>query len=97
MSNTYVKGTDVTVSAVFKNAAGVAADPTAVFFSVKDPEGTETDYTYGVGIAIVKDSTGNYHINVDANMPGTWHYRFYSTGTVKAADEGAFTVSPSNF
>jgi uncharacterized protein YfaS (alpha-2-macroglobulin family) len=96
-TNEYALGTNVTVSAIFKNAAGVAADPTNVFFSVKDPEGTQTDLTYGVGVEIVKDSVGNYHAAIDASVPGTWHYRFYATGSGKAADEGSFTVLRSNF
>jgi uncharacterized protein YfaS (alpha-2-macroglobulin family) len=95
--NEYALGTNVTVSAIFKTALGVAADPTAVFFSVKDPEGTQSDLTYGDDVEVVKDSTGHYHVDVDANIAGTWLYRFFSTGTGKAAAEGSFTVSPSNF
>ena len=96
-TNEYALGTNVTVSAIFKNASGVAADPTNVFFSFKDPEGAQTDLTYGVDVEVVKDSVGNYHADIDADMPGTWHYRFYATGTGKASDEGSFTVSRSNF
>jgi hypothetical protein len=45
----------------------------------------------------VKDSVGNYHVDVDANAVGRWYYRFQGTGTNQAAEEGLFTVVPSQF
>jgi hypothetical protein len=93
----YDLGDLVRCSAPFTNTAGTAIDPTAVFFKAKDPEGTAVGpYTYGVDAALVKDSTGNYHVDLDASKPGTWYYRFYSTGTGQASAEGSFTVAPSN-
>lgn len=102
MSNTTVKeydlGDAVTVTAVFKNPLTQAAlDPTAVFFEYKDPAGTVVPYEYGVDAALVKDATGNYHVDVDANAAGKWFYRFYSTGAGQAAEEGAFKVRRSKF
>lgn len=75
------------VSAAFTNAAGAAIDPTVVKLTVKKPDGTLTTYTYGVGDTIVKDSTGNYHANIDLTLAGTWRYRWFSTGTGQAAEE----------
>lgn len=95
--NEYSLGTDVICSVVFRNAAGVIADPDTVKFSVKPPGGPATTYTYLVGQAIVKDSVGQYHVNVDANAAGEWFYRFFSLGNGKAADENSFTVSASEF
>ena len=51
----------------------------------KDPSGNTTSLTYGVDAALVKDSTGVYHVDVDADEVGWWHYRVYSTGTGQAA------------
>ncbi len=81
----------------FTNAAGTIIDPAAVFFKVKDPEGTVTIYQYGVDAQLVKVSTGIYRVDVDANKPGTWRYKFYSTGSGKAADVKTFTVEPDGF
>lgn len=95
--NEYGLGTDVICSTEFTTTAGAAHDPSAVFFQFKDPEGEITAYEYGQDTELVKDSTGNYHVNVDASKVGTWHYRFYATGTGKAADERVFKISPSAF
>lgn len=96
--NEYDLGDLVRCSGSFTTTAGAAMDPAAVFFKVKDPEGTvSTPIQYGVDAALVKDSTGNYHVDVDANKSGTWRYRFYSTGNGQAADEGSFNVAASNF
>jgi hypothetical protein len=93
----YVKGSQVRCSGAFTNAAGAAQDPTNVFFKQKDPEGTVTTYEYGTDSELVKDSTGNYHVDVDADQAGIWYYRFEATGTGKGADEQTFTVARSQF
>ena len=95
--NQYSKGDLVRCSASFATSAGVATNPTAVSFQVKTPAGTTTTYTYGTDAALVRASTGNYYVDVDAALVGTYHYRFYSTGTGQAADEGSFRVKDSNF
>jgi hypothetical protein len=61
--------------------------------SVRTPGRVVTTYTYGVDVAVVKDSTGNYHIDIDANAAGTWHARWFSTGTGQAAEEMEFFVN----
>lgn len=93
---TYDKGDLVRVSGMFADSAGVATDPTVVKFSFTNPAGTTTTYTYPTDVQLVKDSTGNYHVDIDASSSGTWLYRFYSTGTGQAAAEGEFFVK-SNF
>lgn len=97
MYNIYQVGDLVRCSGEFTDQAGTVLDPTDVFFSVKNPAGTITTYEYGVDVALVKDSTGNYHVDVDANATGIWYYRFYSTGTGQTAAEGLFTVPVTNF
>jgi hypothetical protein len=97
MTNQYDVGALVRCSGVFTNRSGTAVDPTVVGFKVKNPSGTVTTYTYGSGAQVVRDSAGHYHVDVDANAPGQWHYRFYSTGTGQAASEGVFDVDDSAF
>jgi hypothetical protein len=93
--NSYDLGDLVRVTGAFKDAAGEPIDPTAVSFKLRDPTGAVTTFVYGVAPALVKDSTGHYHIDVSASMSGTWRYRWESTGAGQAAEEGAFVVAPS--
>ncbi len=97
MPNTYEKGDLVRVSAVFTTAAGANLDPTAVLCQVRRATGATTTYTYLTDAALVKDSSGHYHVDVDANGEGLWYYRWYSTGTGQAADETTFSVEASAF
>jgi hypothetical protein len=95
--NSYALGNLVRVSVIFTNSAGTAIDPGAVKCQVRLPAGTITTYTYGVDAGVVKDSTGNYHLDIDANTAGEWLYRWYSTSTGQAASEAVFTVEASVF
>lgn len=97
MSTIYDKGDAVRCSATFKNSSNVVVDPTTVTFKYKDPSGNITPLVYGTDVAVVKDSTGNYHVDVNADKSGTWFYRFESTGTGQAAEEGTFEVAESHF
>ena len=92
------KGNTVRVSAAFTTVAtGAALDPTAVYCEYRDPSGNVTALVYGMDDALIKDSVGNYHVDIDADESGKWYYRFFSTGTGKAAGKGSFTVNPPDF
>lgn len=91
--STYAKGALVRVTGAFTTAAGTAQDPATVKVTVRKPNGQVSTYTYGTDAAVVKDSTGNYHLDVDANLPGRWVYRWFSTGAGQAADEEHFDVT----
>lgn len=78
-------------------SSGANVNPSAVLFKVKTPAGTITTYTYGTDVALVRDSTGIYHVDVDATEAGEWTYRFWSTGTGQAAAEGQFIVKATLF
>lgn len=78
-------------------ASGSNVNPAAVMFKVKKPSGTVVTYTYGTDAALVRDSTGVYHVDVDATEAGEWTYRFWSTGTGQAAAEGQFLVKLTLF
>ena len=81
------------VTAEFLNPDGSAFDPSAVFFKFKNPSRIETVYQYGVDAALVKDSTGNYHVDIDANAVGLWKWKFYATGSGQSAQAGEFQVT----
>lgn len=94
---TYDLGDLVRCSAVFKNAAGTNTDPTTVTAKVKTPTGVTTTYVYGTDVALVRDSAGNYHVDITTTEAGTWSYRFVGTGAVVQADETVFYVEASLF
>lgn len=95
--NEYDIGDEVRCKGNFATALGVATDPTAVFFKVRAPNGTETLYTYGTDAELQKASVGNYYVDVDATISGTWYYSFYSTGAGKTAGTDKFVVKHSPF
>lgn len=90
--NSYDYGDLVRISSTFTDEQGAPADPEAVFCAVRDPAETLTTYEYGVDAELVQDDTGDYHLDIDANAVGFWHYRWYATGTGQAAEVGLFYV-----
>lgn len=90
----YEVGDTVRFSCAFTNAAGAAADPTAVAFKLRYKRtGDSTAATYTAGAStgdhtIVKDSTGNYHADVTITGSGDLYWRWEATGAVTAAAQG---------
>jgi len=95
--NQYDVGDLVRVTGVFKDAEGVAIDPSTVAFKLRKPNRSITTYLYGTDIQLVKDSTGNYRVDISADVKGIYKYRWYSTGNGQAAGENQFEVVKSNF
>lgn len=95
--NEFSVGDLVRITAEFRDIAAALTDPAVVRFQKKNPAGTVVAYLYGTDGQLVKDSTGKYHVDVDANLAGTWFYRFYSTGSAQAAEEKEFRVAGSQF
>ena len=91
---TYDKGDLVRLSAIFRDSAGVLADPTAVTLQIRNPGWVDVMYTYGVGTAIVQDSAGLYHLDYAITTSGRHFYRWVGTGTVSTTEETSFYVRP---
>jgi hypothetical protein len=94
MANVYAKDSLVRVSSEF-TVSNVDTDPSTVKCFYKDPNNAVTTLTYGTDIAVVKDATGKYHVDIFANIAGNWWYRFEATGSVIAANEAEFIISLS--
>ena len=88
--NNYQVGDLVRVSASFTDASGNAVDPDTVYCDITAPDGTKTTYTYGTDAEVVRDSAGNYHLDVDVTAAGRWCYAWRSRGTGQAAGSGSF-------
>lgn len=85
----YDVGNIVVLGVSFATAANVQVDPTAVFLSVKTPDGI---------IAVLtptRVSTGVYSYNYTLVQAGIHFYRFTGTGVVTAAADGQFFSTPS--
>ena len=95
--STYDKGDLVRVTGTFTDSAGSATDPSVVICQYVDPSGNTVSKTYITDAEVVKDSTGVYHLDIDADEVGSWHYRWYATGTGQSAGENSFNVRNSYF
>lgn len=93
----YTIGANVVCRGVCRNTARNYFDPGAIFFAFRDPSGNETVYEYGVDVQLGREDTGRYFAGVPVDEPGTWFYRFYSTGSGQAATESSFEVAASQF
>lgn len=84
----------VELSAAFTNGATppVAADPTAVTLTVKDPTGATV-----AGTTPTHGATGAYTYNLAITASGVWRYRFVGTGAVVAAEEAKVFARQSSF
>lgn len=98
--NEYDIGDSVRISVSTATDAGVPTDPTALTVRYKVAGGTAVVKMYGVDSEVVKDSSGEFHMDIDltSDMNGALvKYRWVATGAVKGADEGAFKVRQSAF
>lgn len=88
-------GTKVRTSCAFVGMDSVSpVDPTEVTCEVVAPNAVAMLYTWPSDPDIIRDSAGKFHLDIHANLPGVWRYRWASTGAVEAASRGQFKVSP---
>ena len=84
--NSYVEGSIIRLSAVFKDENGDEVNPAAVFCDYQIAQETKVTLTYGTDVVLVNDSPGHYHTDVNTTgKNGTLTYRFYSTGVGQTA------------
>ncbi len=88
----YDKGDLAKLKGQFTDVNGNLTDPASIFFTLTNPNGTQTNYIYGTDAQLVRESTGIYYVLVDCNVVGSWDYRFYSEGAGQTAGEERFTV-----
>jgi len=93
MANYYEYGNTITIAGAYDDENEAPYDPTTVYVWVKNPNGTDTTYEYGVDVEVVKDSTGRYSMDVSGNIVGIWYYRWYTDNPDDASDEKWFEVT----
>jgi hypothetical protein len=96
--NTYVSGSLVRSVATFANLSGVATDPTTITFKYKQGGGTVTTVTYPTA-PIVRDTTGEYHADLDTTGwtgPGNRLdiQEWIGAGVVQAIASDSYQVEP---
>lgn len=94
-----LEGNKARVSMTFTRTSDSAAvDPGVVIFKHRLGEaGAITTLTYLTDAALVRDSLGNFHADIDLTAPGTLFWEWRGTGANQAADEGNFAVTESRF
>lgn len=97
----YERGNGVAVVQTFARIDPISgdeqlADPSTVVFTVLDPSGEETTYTFGTDPNVQHEGTGVYVLTLAAPLPpGTFTWRAAGSGAVVASGEGQFTILPS--
>lgn len=91
-------GTEIRLTAEFKDSAGTAIDPDTVTFKTFSPSRTEASFVYGTDSEVQKASTGNYTADIVPDEAGRWFVRWETTGTGKVITlEDNFIVRKSVF
>ena len=75
-------------------------DPDSVVFLAACYNGFSVSYTYGVDPELVRDSTGQYHVDMGVGQEGKWYFRFEgytAAGDPYGAVERVFEVRNSYF
>jgi hypothetical protein len=94
----YILGEPIRIEATFRNDAGALADPTAInvrvrkwpLFDLLD----EIVYTWPVASVppVIRDSVGEFHLDLTADVEGPWRYRVEGTGAVVDVEEALLQV-----
>lgn len=101
MASTYDIGDVVRVTGRFSTAAAGTTyqDPTTVFFHYETPGGSVTTGTLTPPSTenddIHRSSTGEFFYDIPTTGYGVYEYRWFSTGSLTAAEQGWFSVRPN--
>jgi len=85
------------VRATCADVDGMLVDPASLTVLVRDPEGFETSYTYGVDAEITRASLGVFDVFVDLTKPGDWFVRWKGAGSLQGAEEVRIRARSSAF
>ena len=94
MANRYDIGDVVRVTATFLSTGSTYTDPTEVTLRYSNPSSTvaASTWVYSSSTEITRLSAGIYYADIPCTGAGAYEYRFTSTGTSAASEEGFFYV-----
>lgn len=72
---------------MFTDIDGAPADPTNIEAVIKQPDGVDVAYEFGVDTELAKDDVGIYHIDFTFTQLGRHKVRFEGTGNVTSAQQ----------
>ena len=87
---------DLVFLTVAVSVDGVPTDPTALAIDVMAPDGTVTHATLAGG-GVIRDAVGAYTYPLAPTDDGRWRFKWWASGNVQAAEQGAFRVRWSRF
>lgn len=95
--NYYKKGQKIRITCIFQvwneeTQEWERVDPTTVICKIMHPNQQVDIYRYGVDDELVRESVGDYHLDVVGSEVEEWPYRFEGTGTCEAVEEGVFGI-----
>lgn len=90
MTQSYDIGDAPRLAVAFTDYADVEADPTVISFVMTEPDGVITTFIYLTDVELVKDSTGNYHLDYPITKAGRHLFKFVGTGAVVSTQTSEF-------
>lgn len=93
--NTYDVGDLVRITGTLETADGTNVDPATLVCKVQDAAGAVTTFTYGTDAFPVRSEAGVFYVDYTPTGAGEHWYKFASTGTGQAVEEGRFFVRAS--
>ena len=97
MNSTYDIGDRRKLTCQVKDEGGALADPDALVFQMRHPDGSVIEYQYGTDSQLVRVSVGVFYVYWDCAVAGIHRYRWTATGALAAAEESGFQVRGTVF
>lgn len=95
---TFPLGSLIHIRGSFADATPAPIDPDDVYFHISGPNLAATTYKYGVDPELFKTEAGEYYIDWNCSVAGTYYCKWYSSGVGQAAtSDFSFIVSASKF
>ena len=94
MTNSYDVGAVVRSAVNFQTSSGADVDPTTVTCKSMPLGGVVSSFVNGTATEVVKDSTGDYHIDIALTVAGQHKLRWIGSGTNAAVVQEVVLVRP---
>lgn len=97
MSDAYLVGQVVRISADIHDENGLLADPGSLALKTRVGSGQIRAYAYGAAPELVRDSVGVFHADLPLTESGQMFYRWETDAPNKGAAEGRIIISEGRF
>lgn len=88
-------GNTIPISATVKDSDGHLFDPDSIVLTLRLP--SDAIEVLSFPDSVTRKSIGIYIANVTVNYPGTWRFKWNTTGEAMAEDTGSFIVDSGGF